>query len=77
MSTNSKADWLHVRMTTELSNRIKDRADSVGVTTSEWARRVLEMSATDAQVLALMLFVIGSTKMVVILVPGVPFTPLA
>jgi hypothetical protein len=48
MSTNNKADWLHVRMTTELSNRVKDRADSVGVTTSEWARRVLELAVLDA-----------------------------
>ena len=48
MSTNSKADWLHVRVSTELASRIRDRADAVGVTTSEWARRVLELAVLDA-----------------------------
>ncbi len=48
MAQNTKAGWLHIRVTPELLNRLKDRADAVGVTTSEWARRILELAVMDA-----------------------------
>lgn len=60
-----------------LQRAIAREAHAVEKRAQKLAKQVFHCVEDATAVLALMLFVIGSTKMAVILVPRVPLTPLA